>query len=162
MGGSGVAVIPLEYAIEELQTPDAQHLVHEKALEAFDRLRQPLFVEHTGLYLDHLNGLPGGLTQIFWDTLEADLFAQRFGTTENPAVTARTFVGYIDGKRFHTFAGEISGTIVDSPRGSRAFQWDCVFQPEGYDATFAEMGDQKNELSMRRRALDEFAKYLVS
>ncbi|MBZ5505303.1 MAG: non-canonical purine NTP pyrophosphatase [Acidobacteriia bacterium] len=68
----GVIVSPDLYTIEELQTDDTKRLVKDKASKAFQRLGELLFVEHTGLYLDELNGLPGGLTQIFWDKLEAD------------------------------------------------------------------------------------------
>jgi XTP/dITP diphosphohydrolase len=44
--------------------------------------------------------------------------------------------------------------------GSKDFQWDCVFVPNGYSETFAQMGDRKNEISMRRKALDAFAAFL--
>jgi XTP/dITP diphosphohydrolase len=118
-----------------------------------------LGLEHTGLYLDYLNGLPGGLTQIFWDSLRADRFAKLFGHAAN-RVLAKTLIGYIDGKQFHLFEGEIAGTISLEPRGLRDFQWDCVFIPDGYTETFAELGTQKNEISMRRKALDRFAAYL--
>jgi XTP/dITP diphosphohydrolase len=158
---AGVTVIPLEHKIEELQTEDPLRLVRDKALKAFNIVRAPVFVEHTGLELNHLNGFPGGLTQIFWDTLEADRFAELFGTTADPSVLARTTIGYVDGRRFRSFQGECSGVIVAPPRGDRGFQWDCVFRPEGYSETFAEMGmDTKNEISMRRRALDQFAEFL--
>jgi XTP/dITP diphosphohydrolase len=155
----GFLVIPVEKAIEELQTKDTKNLVRDKALRAFRYLGEPLFVEHTGLYLDHLNGLPGGLTQIFWDSLEADRFAELFGHGNNKVV-AKTLIGYIDGKKCHFFEGEIGGTICSEPRGPRDFQWDCIFIPDNSAETFAEMRDRKNEISMRRRALDKFATFL--
>src|SRR5262249_21296937 len=145
----GIAIGPVLRTIEELQTEDSKLLVRAKALKAFEYLGEPLFVEHTGLYLDYLNGLPGGLTQIFWDRLEADRFAQLFGNAHHKVV-AKTIIGYINGKKCHFFEGEISGTIASKPRGSRDFQWDCVFIPDGFDKTFAELGDKKNEISMRR------------
>jgi XTP/dITP diphosphohydrolase len=46
------------------------------------------------------------------------------------------------------------------PAGPRDFQWDCVFVPDGQTKTFAELGEQKNEMSMRRKALNEFAVFL--
>jgi XTP/dITP diphosphohydrolase len=155
----GLLVMPVEKTIEELQTTDTRALVRDKALKAFQYLGEPLFVEHTGLYLDHLNGLPGGLTQIFWDSLEADRFAELFGHGNNKVV-AKTLIGYIDGKKCHFFEGAIGGQICPEPRGPRGFQWDCVFVPDGYTETFAELGDRKNEISMRRRALDGFAAFL--
>lgn len=161
LGRAGVTVKPISMKIHELQTDDEEKLVKDKALKAFDIVRVPVFVEHTGLYLAHLGGLPGGLTQIFWDTLQADRFAELFGTTADPGAIARTMVGYIDGRRFHHFSGEVHGKIVSPPRGSREFQWDCVFQPLDRRETFAEMGmKEKNTISMRRRALDRFAEFL--
>lgn len=158
----GVKVIPLKASIEELQTQDMEALVKDKTLKAFGKVGRPLFVEQTGLFLNHLNGLPGGLTQIFWDTLQADRFSELFGTVADPRVIARTVVGYTDGKQFFSFTGEIAGTIAAAPKGPREFQWDCVFLPDHEGRTFAEMGEQKNTISMRRRALDEFAAFLLS
>lgn len=163
LGAANVEVTPYERKIEELQTPDPAKLVRDKLLKAFRQLARPLFVEHTGLELAHLNGFPGGLTQIFWDTLQADRFSELFGpkSSSNKCI-ARTTIAYCDGRRVHTFEGMIEGRIVDPPRGPRDFQWDCVFEPDGSTQTFAEMGDAKNAISMRKRALDTFATFLAS
>ncbi|SMP52294.1 non-canonical purine NTP pyrophosphatase [Noviherbaspirillum suwonense] len=155
-----VSVIPINEKIEELQTADTHNLVKDKALKAFQLIGRPLFVEHTGLYLSHMNGLPGGLTQIFWDTLQAERFTQLFGSAADNSVIAKTLIGFVDGRKFEFFEGSIKGSVPVAPRGNRDFQWDCVFVPDGYAQTFAEMGDQKNEISMRRRALDQFSEYL--
>ncbi len=152
----GVAVVPVALKIEELQITDTPKLVRDKLLKAFGKIRRPLFVEHTGLYLKQLNMLPGGLTQVFWDALGAELFTERFGRSDTQVI-AKTTVAYCDGRRIYQFEGEIEGEVVATPRGSRDFQWDCVFQPKGYDKTFAELGDKKNEISMRRLALNELS-----
>ena len=160
LGAVGVEVVPIRHKIEELQTTDTVKLVRDKALKAFAYTGRPLFVEHTGLYLNHLNGFPGGLTQVFWDTLKADRFSELFGSISNTAVTAKTVVAFIDGQQCHIFDGEISGSISSDPRGCRDFQWDCVFIPDGYRETFAELGDTKNTISMRKLALDKLAEFL--
>jgi len=158
---AGITVRPSNLKIDELQTKDTDKLVHDKLLKAFAEIGRPLFVEHTGLYLPHLNNLPGGLTQIFWDSLEADRFSELFGKLAPvKSATARTTISYCDGRRIHDFSGEITGSITDNPRGDRSFQWDCVFQPDGQTETFAEMGDRKNDISMRRLALDKLAEFL--
>ncbi|MFG7003113.1 non-canonical purine NTP pyrophosphatase, partial [Burkholderia pseudomallei] len=41
-------------------------------------------------------------------------------------------------------------------------QCDCVFVPDGSTQTFAEMGAAKDDISMRRKALDLFAAHLKS
>lgn len=160
--GAGVSVVPVNTKVEELQTEDTSRLVKDKALKAFEKIGRPLFVEHTGLYIDHLNGLPGGLTQIFWDTLQADKFTQLFGKDGENSLVARTVIGFIDGKKFHIFEGSVKGHVPEKPSGNKEFQWDCVFIPEGESETFAEMGEKKNAISMRKRALDQFAAFLKS
>ena len=162
LGPHGIRVIPSTLKIEELQTTDTKRLVRDKLLNAYEQIGRPLFVEHTGLYLERIHGLPGGLTQIVWDTLQAERFAELFGGPEGKSkATARTWIAYCDGRQIFEFDGEVAGSIVAAPRGPRGFQWDCVFQPDGYASTFAEMGnDKKNEVSMRRIALDKLAGHL--
>jgi XTP/dITP diphosphohydrolase len=160
LGAQGISVIPIRHKVEELQTTDVESLVRDKAIKAFGYLRRPLFVEHTGLGLDYLNGFPAGLTQIFWDSLQAERFAQLFGNATPNTLTASTVIAYIDGRQCHVFEGRVHGTVPPEPKGNRDFQWDCVFVPQGYRETFSEMGDAKNEISMRRIAFDKFAKFV--
>jgi len=157
---SDVEVVPVSRKIEELQSEEVDRLVRDKLAKAFDMIGRPLFVEHTGLYLRGLNGLPAGLTQIFWDKLGADKFTALVGGLDDRSVTAKTVIGYCDGKGVHVFEGAVEGTVPAEPAGPRDFQWDCVFVPDGYDRTFAELGDLKDEISMRRAALDRFAAHL--
>lgn len=156
----GVNVVANPIKIEEIQTEDVQRLVRDKALKAFARIGRPVFVEHTGLHLPALNGLPGGLTQIFWDRLQADSFVSLVKNLGSRIVTAKTVIGYCDSQTIRYFEGEVVGSVPDAPVGSRDFQWDCVFIPDGYSQTFAELGARKNEISMRRIALDKFAEFL--
>jgi len=155
-----VEVVPVNIEIPELQTPDIELMVRDKTLKAFDTLGHPLFVEQTGLYLDRMGGFPGGLTRVFWDSLGPDKMCQLFGAGSETGVVARTRIGYCDGRKIYQFEGCIRGRIAEQPRGDRRFQWDCVFIPEDHDLTFAELGKRKNEISMRRRALDAFAAHL--
>ncbi|KAK9288180.1 hypothetical protein L1049_016629 [Liquidambar formosana] len=52
-----------------------------------------------------------------------------------------------------TFLGRTPGKIVP-PRGPNDFGWDPIFQPDGYEQTYAEMPkEEKNKISHRSRAL---------
>jgi XTP/dITP diphosphohydrolase len=147
--------------IHELQTEDMEALVRDKVLKAFKLIRHPLIVDHTGLAFDLLNGFPAGLTSVFYDKLGDDGIASLIGKSAKRNVTAVTLIGYCDGRRVYLFRGEARGTVADSPRGKDGFQWDKIFIPEGYDKTYAELGQmKKNEISMRRRAFDQFAAFL--
>lgn len=161
LASMGVQLKPVVHKIEELQTIDSEKLLRDKALRAFKLLGRPLVVEHTGLYLAGLNGFPGGLTEVFWNTLGPSRFCQLFGGTEESTITARTYVGYVDGWRIHIFQGEIAGRIPSQPRGESDFGWNQVFIPNGFGVTFAEMGaERKNEFSMRRLALGRLVEHL--
>lgn len=156
----GVDIVPVSRKIEELQTQDVEALVRDKLIKAFREIGRPLFVEHTGLYLRGLNDLPAGLTQIFWDRLEAGRFTDLVAALSDPRVTAKTVLGYCDGRKMHLFEGAVDGTVPREPAGPQDFQWDCVFIPAGNTKTFAEMGAEKDDVSMRRIALDRFADHL--
>ena len=158
--GAGVSVVPIASKVEELQTEDSKRLVKDKAIKAFKKVGRPLFVEHTGLYIDYMNGLPGGLTQIFWDKLQADKFCEIFGAAPKNSLEAKTVIGFIDGQQFFSFEGSVRGTVSPEPKGDRSFQWDCVFVPNGHSSTFAELGEEKHKISMRRLALDQFSEFL--
>jgi XTP/dITP diphosphohydrolase len=157
----GFEIVSVSIPIEEAQTDDLETLVHRKTVEGFHQVGYPMFVEHTGLRLDSLNGFPGGLTQVFWDTIKADRFSALFGQGVDNTVTAVTRIGYCDGKTVVQFEGSVKGRISPEPRGDRTFQWDCVFIPDGHTETYAEMGMvRKNRISMRKLALDQFADFL--
>lgn len=121
---AGVEVVPVSRKIEELQTEDVDRLVRDKLIKAFKEIGRPLFVEHTGLYLGGLNGLPAGLTQIFWDKLEADRFTKLVAGLGDDTVMAKTVLGYCDGREIRLFEGSIEGTVPLDPVGPRDFQWD--------------------------------------
>ncbi|MBB3268857.1 XTP/dITP diphosphohydrolase [Azospirillum sp. OGB3] len=158
--GIGVGVKAVNTKIEELQTQDVDRLVRDKVVKAYREIGHPIFVEHTGLSISHLNGFPGGLTQIFWDSIKADKFSELFGALTDNKVTATTVIAYCDARKVYTFEGSVEGIIAPHPKGSRDFQWDCVFIPIGSTETFAEMGSRKNDISMRRKAINEFAEFL--
>lgn len=157
-----VEIIPVEREINEIQTKDADKLIRHKLLNAFEYLGRAVIVEHTGLYIKSLNNFPGGLTQNFWDALEAEEFCNLLGNQSTTEVKAVTTIGYCDGRRIYTFEGAVFGNIPKRPRGPRYFQWDCVFVPKGETKTFAELGDDKHYFSMRRIAVDRFKNFLRS
>lgn len=160
LGDVGVSIVDVNLKIHEIQTEDIQDIVRDKVLKAFNMIGRPVFIEHTGLYINSLQGFPGGLTQVFWDKLEAENFSKLLGSLDDTELTAKTVIAFCDAKKIHIFEGEVVGNISKEPRGNRDFQWDCVFIPKGYDKTFAELGKKKNEISMRRIAFDRFGEFL--
>lgn len=59
------------------------------------------------------------------------------------------------------FTGITEGKIVE-PRGCTDFGWDPIFEPTGFDKTYAELPKEtKNEISHRFRALEKLKEYFM-
>ncbi|HEY1662427.1 MAG TPA: non-canonical purine NTP pyrophosphatase [Verrucomicrobiae bacterium] len=77
------------------------------------------------------------------------------------AVENSSPVCYADGLDSQTFSGACPGKILLEPQGKNGFGYDPLFAPDGYEQTFAELGDdEKNKISHRARALEKVRHYL--
>jgi len=60
-----------------------------------------------------------------------------------------------------TFEGTCEGRIILEPRGTGGFGYDPLFVPDGFEQSFAELGeDIKNRLSHRAKALQQLQPHL--
>jgi len=60
------------------------------------------------------------------------------------------------------FEGRIDGVIVTKPRGDMGFGYDPIFQPDGYETTFAEMtAEAKDVISHRHLAFEQLKAALL-
>ena len=62
-----------------------------------------------------------------------------------------------------TFDGKVEGKVVVKPRGTNRpkLPYDVIFEPNGFDKTFAQMSDEeKNVLSHRGRAFEKLKTFL--
>ncbi|MDQ6656597.1 MAG: RdgB/HAM1 family non-canonical purine NTP pyrophosphatase, partial [Verrucomicrobiota bacterium] len=68
-----------------------------------------------------------------------------------------------NGLLLEVFHGTIIGRIADAPHGEGGFGYDPIFIPDGYEQTFAALGEElKNRISHRGRAIAQLRKYLVA
>ena len=105
------------------------------------------FADDTGLEVEALNGAPG-------------VYSARYAGGEGHFRTAISLI--LDGKEY-LFEGVIKGEIIKEKRGDSGFGYDPVFMPEGYDRTFAELGnDIKNQISHRALAVQKLCEFLQS
>ena len=125
--------------------------------------------DDSGLMVDALGGAPGVYSARFagLDADDSDNNRKLLNMMKGIAQEQRTarFICVIavaapDGL-VKTVQGVCEGRIETSGRGEGGFGYDPLFIPEGFQKTFAELGDdEKNRISHRGRALQE-AKYLL-
>lgn len=154
-------MVQLDIDLPEIQHIDPREVIKAKLDAALHHADGEFLVEDTSLALDCLNGLPGPLIKWFLKTMgHQGLFeiARRF---EIFGAEAKVMVGYArNHEEIYFFEGSLRGTIV-SPHGGGGIGWDPIFQPEGHTKTFAEMApEEKNNISMRRIAVDRLKKFL--
>ncbi|NNE28542.1 MAG: non-canonical purine NTP diphosphatase [Saprospiraceae bacterium] len=124
------------------------------------------FSEDTGLEVEALDGQPGvfsaryaGPQKDSSDNMK--LVLDKLQDQENRSARFKTVIALIQGSKLETFEGIINGHITINPKGEKGFGYDPIFQPEGYEQTFAELNrTEKNEISHRARAVRKLVKYL--
>ena len=162
-----------------------------KAQYVYDHYHIDCFADDTGLEVDALNGAPGvysaryasmasptsptSTTSSASHDSEANMarLLKELGENNNRKARFRTVIALIQKKdvcpcgctsikEVHQFEGIVNGEIIRERRGGEGFGYDPIFQPEGYDKTFAELGmDIKNHISHRARATQKLADYLL-
>ena len=124
------------------------------------------FADDTGLEVEVLDNAPGvysaryaGEQKDAKDNMRK-LLSELEGKHNRKARFRTAIAAILDGKEY-IFEGIIEGKIIDIPRGNAGFGYDPVFVPDGYDKTFAEMGnDIKNTISHRAIAVKKFCEFL--
>ena len=127
------------------------------------------FADDTGLEVEALNGAPGVYSARYAGGEGHDAQANmlkllhELDGMENRKAQFRTAISLIlDGKEY-LFEGVIKGEIIKEKRGDSGCGYDPVFMPEGYDRTFAELGnDIKNQISHRALAVQKLCEFLQS
>lgn len=158
----------------------------QKAMYIKEHYGLDCFADDSGLQVEALNNEPGvysaryavknGLEPIPTKD-EANmncLLGKLFGAESNhshseeraegqnePKACFRTSIALVYEGETHFFDGTVEGHIISEKRGDGGFGYDPIFVPEGYDKTFAELGnDVKNGISHRARAVAKLAEFL--
>ena len=190
--GDSIEVLSLNDIGCDVDIPETGTTLEENALQkaqyVYDHYHIDCFADDTGLEVDALNGAPGvysaryasmasdsGQTCPASHDSEANMtrLLKELGNNNNRKARFRTVIALIQKKdvcpcgctsikEIHKFEGIIEGEIIRERRGGEGFGYDPIFQPDGYDQTFAELGmDIKNHISHRARATQKLADYLL-
>ena len=133
-----------------------------KAVETSKHFQELVVADDSGLEVDALQGAPGTYSARYAGDHATDaanvakLLVEL--TRRDPAPYSARFRCSLalarQGEVLGIVEGVVEGTIVNEPRGSAGFGYDPVFQPHGFDQTFAELSPvEKNRISHRARAI---------
>ena len=149
--------------------PDLEGNARLKAVAVCEAAGAAAVSDDTGLEVDALDGAPGVFSARYAgehatyqdnvDKLLAELESVGAVTPEQRRARFRTAVMVVwpDGREL-LVEGVVEGWISLEPSGAGGFGYDPVFVPAGRDGkTFAEMGDEKHEISHRGRAFRALA-----
>ena len=82
-------------------------------------------------------------------------------TQTNRSARFRTVIVLIMDEKNYFFEGIMEGAIISEKRGEHGFGYDPIFQPKGYNLTFAEMDQStKNSISHRAKATAKLIEFL--
>ena len=186
--GESIEVLSLKDIGCDVDIPETGMTLEDNALQkaqyVYDHYHIDCFADDTGLEVDALDGAPGVYSaryasmaadsgQISHDS-EANMarLLKELGNNNNRKARFRTVIALIQKKdicpcgcssikEIHKFEGIVEGEIIRERRGGEGFGYDPIFQPAGYDKTFAELGmDIKNRISHRARATQKLCEFL--
>lgn len=118
--------------------------------------------DDAGLEVDALGGAPG-INSKRWagedatdDLRIAKLLQALEGTTNRQARFIAAIALVHPNSKPEVVLGVCEGHIRHDPMGASGFGYDPVFVPDGYNQTFAELGEEiKNRISHRAKALEQ-------
>ena len=180
--GSDYEVVSLKEIGCDVDIPETGNTLEENALQkaqyVYDHYHLSCFADDTGLEVEALDGAPGVHSARYAEDTDHDSEAnmakllRELDGKENRKARFRTVICYIEKKdvcpcgctsikKIHQFDGIIEGHIATRKQGTEGFGYDPIFFPEGYDQSFAQLGEEiKNGISHRARAVAKLAEYL--
>ena len=132
----------------------------------YDKYHINCFGDDSGLEIEALNGEPGVLSARYAGehgnhAANIDKTLAALKNITNRKANFRTVISLIWTGEEHFFEGVINGTIQNERSGTQGFGYDPIFQPDGYDKTFAEMSlAEKNKISHRAIAMADLLDFL--
>lgn len=152
------------------EVPETQETIEGNALQKAryvkDNYGVDCFSEDTGLEIDALDGAPGVYTARYGGLeRSADKNMARVQTElankSNRGAQFKTVIALVLNGEEHLFPGIARGTMRKEKSGEGGFGYDPIFEPEGYDITFAEMDSkEKNKISHRGKAVRALIAFL--
>lgn len=132
----------------------------------FDNYKVNCFADDSGLEIEALNNEPGVYSARYageHGNHEANInkVLTNLNGIDNRKARFRTVISLLWNGNEYFFEGTVNGHIRQDRAGTEGFGYDPIFEPEGYNITFAEMSmEQKNSISHRAIAMEKLIAFL--
>ncbi|MEM2990196.1 MAG: XTP/dITP diphosphatase [Halobacteria archaeon] len=156
-----VEIAQLNLKYPEIQSNSLMEIARYGAEYCYSKLKKPLFVEDSGLFIKALNGFPGPYSSYVFKTIGNIGLLRLMQGVEKREAYFKSVVAYHDGENIKIFSGIVRGKISYEAKGSSGFGFDPIFL---YGAkTFAELTvEEKNKVSHRSKSLSKLARWLIA
>ena len=150
------------------EQPTLEGNARQKAMFVFEKYNYSCFADDTGLEVEGLNGEPGVYSARYAGedknaNANMDKVLAKMAKIKNRNARFRTVISLVIDGDEKQFEGVVNGQILTGKKGDSGFGYDPIFQPDGFDKTFAEMNlNDKNKISHRGRAVEKLVQYLQS
>lgn len=140
----------------------------QKAEYIWEKYRVNCFADDTGLEVFALDGAPGVISARYAGEKctpddNMDLLLKNMEFISDRKARFRTCITLILDGTVSQFEGICKGEILREKRGGKGFGYDPVFQPEGFNLSFAELSmEEKNKISHRGKAVRALIDFLKS
>lgn len=137
-----------------------------KSFYVYENYSENCFADDTGLEVDALGGEPGVYSARYAGEEKSaqanmDLLLEKMKGETNRNARFRTVISLVLNGEAHQFEGVVEGKIREKKSGAAGFGYDPIFEPMGYDITFAEMSvEKKNKISHRGKAVGKLIQFL--
>ena len=123
------------------------------------------FADDSGLEVEALNNEPGIYSARYsgkrGDVENMQYLLQKMEGITNRNARFKTVISLIKDDANYLFEGVIYGKLRTQPIGDKGFGYDPIFEPNGYDITFAQMDmELKNKISHRALAMQKLIEFL--
>ncbi|HEX7042818.1 MAG TPA: non-canonical purine NTP pyrophosphatase [Patescibacteria group bacterium] len=108
---------PQNIELTEIQSKDIKKVVENKAKQAYEIIKTPLFVNDHFWSITALNGFPGAYMKYMNEWLTPDDFLNLMKGKKNREAILTEAVCYIDESRIQTFLMQHKAVILESPKG---------------------------------------------
>ena len=129
-----------------------------------------VIADDTGLFIKYLDNAPGIYSARFLNPLKQDEknriildIMKDVKEIDEREAFFKTIVFLVSNNTNIAFEGKVDGYISEKVSGNQGFGYDSIFIPKKHildKKTYADIGEEKNEISHRRIAINNLCKFL--